>query len=275
MLISHVSYSYTCAPFECHILILVNKSFPAMCGTPHLPLKMHTSRNTTDSHTTHMTHPRQSIINPCIPINLFATTMPWDCAECTYINKGSPAGRGPCMMCMHDDPPRIKVEVEDAGASPSPAPKITGTAVKTEVLMSDVASLKAFAEAITVESAAVAAAAAESAVAAAAATMMGMVGGGRDDSGKPRAQNHTLVSAMDIVEASGAFMDRNIVGSQVEVVGIVELQQGRLCNKYCVCGSQLREGSYVCFRKTQFAWRGGDEEDVLEVFHLDSGIMGC
>ena len=24
----------------------------------------------------------------------------------------------------------------------------------------------------------------------------------------------------------------------------------------------------------QFAWRGGDEEDVLEVFHLDSGIMG-
>ncbi len=22
-------------------------------------------------------------------------------------------------------------------------------------------------------------------------------------------------------------------------------------------------------------WRGGDEEDVLEVFHLDSGIMVC
>ena len=22
-------------------------------------------------------------------------------------------------------------------------------------------------------------------------------------------------------------------------------------------------------------WRGGDKEDVLEVFHLDSGIMGC
>ena len=78
---------------------------------------------------------------------------------------------------MHGNPLHIKVEVEDAGASPSPAPKITGTAVKTQALMSDVASLKAFAEAITVESAAVAAAAAESAVAAAAATMMGMVGG--------------------------------------------------------------------------------------------------
>ena len=39
--------------------------------------------------------------------------------------------------------------------------------------------------------------------------------------------------------------------------------------------TQLREGSYVCFHKTQFAWRGGDKEDVLEVFHLDSRIMGC
>jgi hypothetical protein len=75
------------------------------------------------------------------------------------------------------NPLRIKVEVEDAGASPFPAPKITGTAVNTQALMSDVASLTAFVEAITVESAAVAAAAAESAVAAAAATMMGMVGG--------------------------------------------------------------------------------------------------
>ena len=154
-------------------------------------------------------------------------------------------------MCMHDDPPRIKVEVEDAGASPSPAPKITRMAVKTKVLMSDVVSLKA------------------------AATMMGMVRGGRDDSGKPRVQNHTLISAMDIVEASGAFMDCNIVGSQVEVVGIRELQRRQSCNKHHVCGLQLREGSYVCFCKMKFAWRGGDEEDVLEVFHLDSRIMGC
>jgi hypothetical protein len=52
-------------------------------------------------------------------------------------------------------------------------------------------------------------------------------------------KNHTLISYMDIVEASGAFMDRNIVGSQVEVVGIGELQRGQLCNKHHVCGSQL------------------------------------
>ena len=45
--------------------------------------------------------------------------------------------------------------------------------MKTKALMSDVASLKAFAEVITVESAAVVAAMAE-----AAATMMRMMGGG-------------------------------------------------------------------------------------------------
>jgi hypothetical protein len=38
---------------------------------------------------------------------------------------------------MHDNPLRIKVEVEDAGVSPSPAPKITGTDVKTKDLMSE------------------------------------------------------------------------------------------------------------------------------------------
>ena len=82
-------------------------------------------------------------------------------------------------MCMHDNPLRIKVEVEDAGASPSPAQKIIRTDVKVKDLMSDLASLKAFAEAITESAAAVASAVMEeSAAAAAAVTMMGMVGGG-------------------------------------------------------------------------------------------------
>ena len=133
----------------------------------------------------------------------------------------------------------------------------------------DVASLKAFAKAIMESSAAVALAAA-----AAAMTMMRMVGGG-DDSGKPRAKNHTLVSAMDIVEASGVCMDHNIVGSHVEVVGISESHRGQSCNEHRIWGLQLLEGSYICFRKMQLAWRGGDNEDVLEVFHLNSGIMGC
>ena len=38
---------------------------------------------------------------------------------------------------MHDNPLRIKVEVEDASASPSLAPKITGTDVKMKDLESE------------------------------------------------------------------------------------------------------------------------------------------
>ena len=82
--------------------------------------------------------------------------MPWECYECTFVQEGSPSGRGPCIMCMHDNPLRIKVEVEDASASPSPAPKITGTDVEMKDLMSDVGSLKAFAEATTESATAVA-----------------------------------------------------------------------------------------------------------------------
>ena len=106
--------------------------------------------------------------------------MPWECFECTFVQEGNPSGRGPCIMCMHDYPLRIKVEVEDASASPSPPPEITGMDVKMKDLMSDVASMKAFAEEVITESAtAVALAVAEdSAAAAAAVTMMGMAGGG-------------------------------------------------------------------------------------------------
>ena len=113
---------------------------------PLLPLtmlwvRMHTlaPNNNVTQHTTH----------PHLFISFSGTTMPWECFECTFVQEGSPSGRGPCIMCMHDNPLRIKVEVEDASASPSLAPKITGTDVKMKDLMSDVASMKALAEAVT------------------------------------------------------------------------------------------------------------------------------
>ncbi len=88
-----------------------------------------------------------------------------------------PEGAHALCACMITH--SASVEVEDASASPSPALKIIGTDVKMKDLMSDVASLKAFAEAITESAAAVASAVTEeSAAAAAAVTMMGMVGGG-------------------------------------------------------------------------------------------------
>jgi len=119
--------------------------------------------------------------------------MPWECYECAFIQDGSPSGKGPCIVRMHDNPLRVKVEVEDAGASPSPAPKITGMMVKTKALMSNVASLQAFVEAVMVESAVVAAAT-ESAVAAAAVTMMGIVRGG---SIQGRCARNSLVLLME------------------------------------------------------------------------------
>ena len=55
------------------------------------------------------------------------------------------------MMCMHDNPHRIKVEVKDIDACSSPACKITKT-VTTEDLMADASNLKAFAAATTMAS---------------------------------------------------------------------------------------------------------------------------
>ena len=158
---------------------------------------------------------------------------------------------------MHDNPLCIKVEVEDAGVSPSPAPKITKTDVEKKDLMSDVASLKAFAEEDHGVSRGCGVGCGGGVRCSSSCCDHDGDGGGGDNSGKPCAKNHTLVSTMDIMEASGAFMDHNIVGSHVEVVGIGESQQGRSCNKHHICGSQLRKGSYVCFRKTGL--RGGAE----------------
>ena len=64
------------------------------------------------------------------------------------------------MMCMHNNPHRIKVEVEDVDACPSPACKITRE-VTTNDLLAYTVSLKGLAEATTMASAAAAAVAKE------------------------------------------------------------------------------------------------------------------
>ncbi len=46
-------------------------------------------------------------------------------------------------------------------------------------------------------------------------------------------------------------------------------------HKEVPCGSQLRVGKFVCFRKNRFAWRNGNDEDVLDVFVVKNGIQGC
>ncbi len=85
-----------------------------------------------------------------------------------------------------------------------------------------------------------------------------------------------LNSVLEVVESSGTFVDPNIVGSDVEVVGTGESQHGRWCGEHYVCGTALvRVGSYVCFGKARFAWHDGKEEDVVEVFHVREGNKTC
>jgi hypothetical protein len=85
-----------------------------------------------------------------------------------------------------------------------------------------------------------------------------------------------LNSVIEVVESSGTFVDPNIVGSDVEIVGTGESLRGRSCGEHNLCGTALvRVGSYVCFGKARFAWRDGTEEDVVEVFHVKEGRKTC
>ena len=85
-----------------------------------------------------------------------------------------------------------------------------------------------------------------------------------------------LDSVLKVVESSGTFVDPNIVGSDVEIVGTGESQRGRSCGEHNVCGTALvRVGGYVCFGNTRFAWRDGMEEDVVEVFCVEEGRKTC
>jgi hypothetical protein len=85
-----------------------------------------------------------------------------------------------------------------------------------------------------------------------------------------------LNSVLEVVESSGTFVDPNIVGSDVEVVGTGESQRGHSFGEHNVCGTALvRVGSYVCFGKARFAWRDGKEEHVVEVFHVEEGRKTC
>ena len=85
-----------------------------------------------------------------------------------------------------------------------------------------------------------------------------------------------LNSVLKVVESSGTFVDPNIVGSDVEVVGTGESQRGHSCGEHDVCGTALiHVGSYLCFVKARFAWRDGKEEDVVEVFHVKEGRETC
>ena len=65
---------------------------------------------------------------------------------------------------------------------------------------------------------------------------------------------HILDSVLEVVKSSGSFVDPNLVGSGVEVVGTGESKGGRACGAHYVCGTTpIRMRSYVCFSKIRFA----------------------
>ena len=59
-------------------------------------------------------------------------------------------------------------------------------------------------------------------------------------------------------------------------MGTAESQHGRSCGDHDCCGTVLGcIGSHFCFRKAQFVWRDGKEEDVLEVYFLQDSLHTC
>ncbi len=72
----------------------------------------------------------------------------------------------------------------------------------------------------------------------------------------------------DVVEA--------LTGQLIEIVGIAEKNRGRSCHKHDCCGSQLEVRSKVQLKKERLAYQdGGVEEDVLAVYCVADGAVGC
>jgi hypothetical protein len=81
---------------------------------------------------------------------------------------------------------------------------------------------------------------------------------------------------LTLVEFSRNFMDPNLVGSKVKIVGMGKSQHDRLFSAHNVCDTALLpKGSYVCFHNMKFAWHDGEEEDAVEVFHIKDGVKTC
>jgi hypothetical protein len=110
-------------------------------------------------------------------------------------------GKGPCMMCMHDNPHCIKVEVEDIDACLSPAHKTIGEVAPND-LLADAASLEALVEAAKMSSAAAAAVAKEVSVEVAAKPSA------TTSAAASKKGEGTLESALKIIEYSGVFLSQ-------------------------------------------------------------------
>ena len=66
-----------------------------------------------------------------------------------------------------------------------------------------------------------------------------------------------------------------LVGTLVDVVGIKAKDRGRSCPRHDCCSDQFLCGMKVKVLKERMRQRGDDEDDVLVVYLITDGAVGC
>ena len=98
--------------------------------------------------------------------------------------------------------------------------------------------------------------------------------------GTCRVDRRTQVDLSSAAAPAVALSHREVVamltGHMIEIVGIAEKNQDRSCDQHDCCGSQLEIYSKVKIVRERLAYQnGGEEEDVLAVYCIAGGVVGC
>jgi hypothetical protein len=177
----------------------------------------------------------------------------WQCLYCTFVNEYA---SGTCIMCQKAHPKRRLIVAEEAVVAAEAEPEAAAVAVaqgggataddeEDDIPLPVAPSTK----------------------------VCGTKTEGEDLEETKRAVAFSDVC--DLIKKNGHFMDPDLVGSSVKIVGINESQRGCSCDDHVVCGQSLKRGSYICFCAEHFNWRGDKEDDVISVYHLKNGVRTC
>ena len=227
--------------FDWHIHFLEEKSFPMICDTPRFEVKQLLLTKITNKN-------HRSAMMPSEMVG-------WQCLYCTFINEDA---SGACIMCQKAHPKRRLIVAEEAVAAAEAEPEAAAVAVDQQ---GGGAPADDEGDNIPLP------------VAPSTKVCGTKTGEGEDSEETKRAVAFSDV--FDLIQKNGHFMDPNLVGSSVEIVGINESQRGRSCDDHVICGQSLKRGSYVCFCVERFNWRGDKEEDVISVYLLKNGVRTC
>jgi len=98
--------------------------------------------------------------------------------------------------------------------------------------------------------------------------------------GTCRVDRRTQVDLSSAAAPAVALSRREVVaaltGRMIEIVGIAEKNRDRSWDQHDCCGSQLEIYSKVKIVRERLAYQnGGEEEDVLAVYCIAGGVVGC